>query len=114
MTAFLQTGIIGILILIVSTALLVTSVVFLIVGNRKAILITTLLGVLPLLLGVAGTALGYAATNQTAGMLQELPVEVIEEGLRAARLTSWLGAGCTLALWLVALIGGMLSRMLRS
>jgi hypothetical protein len=112
--AFFQTGIFGILILIVTFALLVAIVVVLVAGNRKALLTLVFLGLLPLLLGVAGTALGYEKTNQATELVNDFSLEMVQEGHRMARLTTWMGAGCTLGLWVVALLGSLISKLART
>ncbi len=97
-------GIFGILILLAAFALLVAWVVLICIArSRKPMLIFALAALLPLLIGIAGTATGYAAANRAASI--DVPPNVAQQGRAVARRAIYLGGGASAVLWALTLVG---------
>lgn len=72
-------------------------------GSRAALVVFVVVSLAPLLLGVGGTALGYAKVRAVAA--QGAPPEAIDEGKATARRTTYLGGGATAVLFALAIVG---------
>lgn len=90
---FKALGFVGLLMLFVGVALFVAGIVVLAVARRqRTAWIFLALTALPLLLGLAGTALGYARAHQVVSATGPIAdPHVLEVGLALARLSVYFG-----------------------
>jgi hypothetical protein len=87
----------GLLLFLVGAVLVTTA------GSRAALVVFVVVSLVPLLLGVGGTALGYARVRAVAA--QGAPPEAVAYGKEIARRTTYLGGGATAVLFALGLIG---------
>lgn len=102
---FMKTGPMGLLILPV-TMLLVVLTFGVAIGNRKRVMVAVLIALafIPLLMGLVGTALGFARIDSVVNAYPgEASAEDIAQGESHAMQVTWLGGGATLVLLLFAL-----------
>ena len=114
MDLLLKSGIFGLLILLVSPALLLGGVLALaLTQSRKFLAIFAALAFLPLLLGLCGTWLGYRQIDAVVDAAREAghtiypdhPQGLVAQGRREARSSSWLGGMATAGLLVAAGMG---------
>ena len=114
MNFFLNSGIFGLLIVVVFIVLMVTWVVILVTArSRRAMVLFGLLAFLPLLLGLVGTCLGRMHVNAYArewgSTIVEHEQSVVAVGRRETWAPTWLGSGATVILLLAAGCGMVLT-----
>lgn len=98
-------GIVGILSPVTTFVLLVAAAVVITRSTSpKTLLILGLVGLLPLLMGILGTAAGNSQTAKAQESMASVEQTVIQSDYEHARYTTWLGAGCTALLWVI--VGG--------
>lgn len=110
MDLLLESGIFGLLILLVSPALLLGGVLTLaLTRSRKFLAIFAALAFLPLLLGLCGTWLGYRQIDAAvaAGQIRVPghPQGIFVHARREARSAAWLGGMATAGLLVAAGMG---------
>jgi hypothetical protein len=99
-------GLFGSLILVLTGALAITGIFVACFARRRAALgVLAVAALLPFGLGLAGTAVGNAAVASMREAMESPDRALIEHGRREARYTSYLGAGCTVVLWLICGVG---------
>ena len=95
-------GIFGVFVLFVSLVLLVTGVVLLwMAETRRTMAVFLVVSLLPLMLGLAGTMIGYHRVDMVAGRLEKDDAdkeEIVELGRKHARYTTYLGIGTSAVL----------------
>ncbi|MCH7225990.1 hypothetical protein [Haloferula sp. A504] len=119
MDIFLRSGICGLLIILCFVILVVTAAILIpLTRSRRVVGVLALLAFLPILLGLCGTWLGYRQVDAVidaaveAGQTQFLdhPQGVVACGRQEARYSSYLGAGATAALLVIAGIASVVTR----
>ncbi len=104
-------GFAGFLCLFSTFCLLVSSIVVACLAkSRKGLRLLTVLALLPLLLGAAGTAAGYSKIAAWAESAQPQDQAAIQRGQEEAQCPTYLGLGCTLSLLLVIGIAATLKK----
>lgn len=99
-------GIVGILILLLTPMLLLADVLIaFLCKSRRPLAVFALVALIPLILGLLGTAAGYSKVNKASGTTECLDTATIEHGRAQARYTTYLGGGSTGLLLLIAVIG---------
>jgi len=97
-------GVIGFAILGLGLLLFLVGVVLVTTArSRAALVVFVFVSLAPLLLGVGGTALGYARVRAVAA--QGAPPEAIAEGKEIAKRTTYLGGGVTAVLFALGVVG---------
>lgn len=101
----------GVLCIFSTVFLLVVSIVVACTAkSSKGLTLLAVLALLPLLLGAAGTATGYAQIARWAESAQPQDQAMIQRGQEEARCPTYLGLGCTLSLLLVIGIAATLKK----
>lgn len=97
---FLKTcGIFGIASLGTGLVLAIIALIMVcIIRNRKPFIILAVVCIFPLLLGIAGTALGYQQVQNHSRVVESPDPATIEHGKNLAKRTTYLGGGITFVL----------------
>ena len=104
-------GIVGFIILLLTPVLLLLGILIAVLcKSRKPLAIFAVVAFIPLLLGLLGTAAGYSQVHSVSGRLEPPDAALIQHGRAQARYTSYLGAGCTILLWLICALGAATKR----
>lgn len=107
----ISSGIFGFLVIVMTCFLVPISIIILfLTKGRKAIVILALLALLPLGIGLIGTAIGYAAVKSASKTMEKPDQELIKSGQSEARNASYLGAGSTLLILIICAIGAALKK----
>lgn len=99
-------GIVGFLILLLTPVLLLVDVLIAVLcKSRKPLAIFAIVALIPLLLGLLGTAAGYSQVQRVSATTDSPDEAIIQHGHAQARYTTYLGAGSTGLLLLIVIIG---------
>jgi uncharacterized membrane protein len=104
-------GIFGLLVLIATVMLLAASIfVACSSKSRKGLTILAVLALLPLLLGLAGTAIGYSRTEQFARMTPHPDESVLQDGRKESLYATHIGFACSFFLLSCIAVMGLIKK----
>ena len=99
-------GLAGSIIMFLTVTLaLITIIVAAFARGRRAMAVLAIVALLPLGVGLLGTASGYRCVNSRREEMETTDPAAIEHGEKQAWCSSYLGSGSTLLLWIICGIG---------
>ena len=107
-------GICGLLSLVSTFALLVAGIAAACLSkSRRALITFAVIALLPLLIGLLGTAAGYHRVSRAGERINSPEPALIQHGREQARYTTYLGLGCTGLLWVIVVVAASLKKQIQ-